>query len=103
MKKYAKIINEETKQCDVGLGNNIAYYISDGMVEMDVEQSYTGAWYLKGYAPPKPAPTYQEQIEALENSITARNIREALLDPDGWAAQRIASINTQIEELRKQL
>lgn len=52
---------------------------------------------------PKPPPTVQEQIEALENSITARNIREALLDPEGWAAQRIASINSQIEELRKQL
>lgn len=52
---------------------------------------------------PKPPPTVQEQIEALENSITSRNIREALLDPESWAAQHIASINFQIEELRKQL
>ena len=48
-------------------------------------------------------PTALEQIHALENSITARNIREAILDPEGWAAQHIASIDAQIEELRKQL
>lgn len=59
--------------------------------------------YKDGQIIPKPPPTALEQIEALENSITARNIREALLDPEGWAANRIASINAQIEELRKQL
>lgn len=48
-------------------------------------------------------PTVLEQIHILENSITARNIREAILDTDGWAANRIASINARIEELRKQL
>ena len=59
--------------------------------------------YKDGQIIPKPPPTVLEQIEALENSITARNIREAILDPEGWAANRIASINAQIEELRKQL
>ena len=59
--------------------------------------------FKDGQIIPKPPPTALEQIEALENSITARNIREALLDPEGWAANRIASINAQIEELRKQL
>ena len=59
--------------------------------------------FKDGQIIPKPPPTVQEQIEALENSITARNIREALLAPEGWAANRIASINAQIEELRKQL
>lgn len=103
MIKYAKIINEETKQCSVGIGSNTAYYQKNGMTEQDVEQAYDGNWYLAGYAPAKPEPTVQEQIEALENSITARNIREAILDPEGWAANRIASINGQIEELRKQL
>lgn len=44
-----------------------------------------------------------EKIQELEKSITARNYREAILDPEGWAAQHIASINTQIEELRKEL
>ena len=39
MKKYAKIINEETKACEVGLGTNSAFYQSIGMTEMEVEAS----------------------------------------------------------------
>lgn len=60
MKKYAKITNEETKECSVGLGTNTDFYKSIGMTEMDVEQAYNGAWYVEGYAPEKPAPTYEE-------------------------------------------
>ena len=61
MKKYAKIINEETKECEVGLGSNTEFYESIGMVEMNVEQAYTGDWYLEGFAPEKPAETYVEK------------------------------------------
>ena len=53
MIKYAKVINEETKLCEVGLGTNSAFYQSIGMVEMDVEQSFDGSWYLLGFAPQK--------------------------------------------------
>ena len=49
MKKYAKVVNEETKECSVGLGKNIAFYKSLGMNKMDVEESKNGSWYLKGY------------------------------------------------------
>ena len=65
MKKYAKVINEETKACEVGLGTNSAFYKSIGMTEMDVEQAYDGSWYLAGYAPVKPEPTIEEQNEAI--------------------------------------
>ena len=61
MKKYAKIINEETKECMVGLGTNNAFYESIGMEEMDVEQAYTRAWYVEGFAPQKPEETYIEK------------------------------------------
>ena len=61
MKKYAKIINEETKQCDVGLGTNAEFYKSIGMVETDVEQAYNGNWYLAKYVPEKPEPSYTEK------------------------------------------
>ena len=62
MKKYAKIINEETKECSVGLGTNEEFYQSIGMTEMDVEQSYDNKWYVSGYAP-QPSIEYQnEQI-----------------------------------------
>lgn len=102
MLKYAKIINEETKQCEVGLGTNAEFYKRLGMTEQDVEQAYNGDWYLKGYSPNKPAPTIQEQIEALENTITARNIRAAI-QGDSFALSKIAEIESQIKELRKQL
>lgn len=68
MKKYAKIINEETKLCDVGLGTNSASYQSSGMTEQEVEQAYDGNWYLAGYAPEKPEPTYEEQNEAIRQT-----------------------------------
>lgn len=61
---YAKIINEETKQCEVGTGTNETYYKSIGMVDMDVEQSYTGDWYVKGFAPEEPVAERNEKIRA---------------------------------------
>lgn len=70
MLKYAKIENEETKQCSVGLGTNADFYKSIGMVEMDVEQAYDGSWYVLGYAPTKPAPTDEEQKQKRQQAFT---------------------------------
>ena len=53
MIKYAKIIDEQTKECSVGTGTDAEFYKSIGMTEMDVEQAYNGGWYLVGYAPKK--------------------------------------------------
>lgn len=64
MKKYAKIINEETKACEVGLGTNNNFYASIGMEEMEVEQDYSGKWYLAGYAPAKPDAVLAEEKRA---------------------------------------
>lgn len=47
-------------------------------------------------------PTVQEQIVALENSITARNLRAAI-QGDEYALNKIAEVEAQIAELRKQL
>ena len=47
-------------------------------------------------------PTIQEQIEILENTITARNIRSAI-QGDEFALNKIAKVEAQIEELRKKL
>ncbi len=57
MLKYAKITNDATKQCDVALGN----YVPSGFTQMEVEQAYNGAWYVAGYTPIKPEPTYAEK------------------------------------------
>ena len=68
MKKFAKIINEETKACEIGLGTNIAFYASIGMTEMEVEQAYNGGWYLQGYAPQKPQEVKEDEVRAVRNS-----------------------------------
>lgn len=68
MKKYAKVINEENKQCEIGSGTNSAFYQSLGMVEMEVEQAYDGSWYLVGFAPQKP-----ESIKAAEEIAELKN------------------------------
>ena len=100
---YAKIINNETKEVMVGNGTNESYYRSIGMTEMDVEKSYNGSWYLKGYAPQKPQrDALIEQIESLEAQITERNVRGAILG-DQFAINKINEIETQIAQLREQL
>ena len=106
MLKYAKIINEETKEVQIGVGVNDEYYASIGMTEMEVEQAYTGLWYLNGYDPQKPEPTPKEiiqaQINELEAQITDRNVRGAILG-DEFALNKLQTIEDQIAELRQQL
>ena len=61
MKKYAIIIDEETKVCQVGLGDNVEFYQSLGFEEMEVEQAWNGDWYVLGYAPKKPLEAYKQE------------------------------------------
>ena len=54
MIKYAKIINEQTGLCEVGLGTNAEFYKSIGMIELDVQQSdIDNSWYLVEKCPMK--------------------------------------------------
>lgn len=54
MIKYAKIINEGTGVCEVGLGTNIDFYQSIGMTPLNVQQSdIDNAWYLAEKCPMK--------------------------------------------------
>lgn len=76
---YAKIENEETKVCSVGLGTDAEVYISMGMTEQEVEQAYDGCWYIAGYAPQKPV----EQREA-----EARAERDRRIEAIRWRIER---------------
>ena len=69
MKKYAKVIDEEIKQCEVGVGTNTKFYESIGMTEMDVEQAYNGQWYVKGYAPSEPETDKQARVREIRNQM----------------------------------
>lgn len=84
MLKYAKIENEQTKVCSVGLGTNTGFYKSIGMTEMEVEQGYDGNWYLQGYAPEKP----QERVEA-----------EALAQSKQERAEAVKTITVEVDGL----
>ena len=104
MEKYAKIINEETKLVVVGTGTDNAYYESIGMTQMDVEQAYNGAWYLKGYAPAKPEPTLEEQVAKLEAETgLTRVMRELVLAENSGASDYVKAKANEIEDLAKQL
>lgn len=97
MLKYAKIINEEKKQCEVGLGTNAEFYKSCGMTEMDVEQAYDGNWYVAGYAPEEPAPTEEEQRQKREQAYTQE------VDPITSHIQRLRDEEEPDEEKIAQL
>lgn len=63
---FYKIIDNNTKKVNVGLGTNKEFYQSIGMVEGEVEKGYDGSWYLKGYAPQKTLEELkQEKIQEL--------------------------------------
>ena len=46
MIKFAKIVDDSTGMCAVGLGDDARYYLSIGMTALDVSQGFDGAWYL---------------------------------------------------------
>lgn len=104
MKKYAKIVNEETGLCEVGLGTNSSFYQSIGMKEMEVEQAYNGSWYLKGYAPVKPEPTIEEQVSSLEQTYgMTRWQRENILAEGSLYSDYTKAKAQEIEDLAKEL
>lgn len=72
MLKYAIVINEETKECEVGLGDDVSYYQSLGMTEQEVELSYNGSYYLKGYEPTQSVEEQNEQITQTRKYLFAQ-------------------------------
>lgn len=78
------------------------YIDEDGSVwafEQDGSQDYLITASMKPYTPPAeaPEPSTKEKIEALEASVTARRLREAILGiDDGW----LADIDRRISALR---
>lgn len=68
MKLYAKVEDEKTGICQVGLGTDDEYYKSIGMSLMDVEEAFNGQWYLKGYAP---KPPQELVVKTYENAVQA--------------------------------
>jgi hypothetical protein len=93
MLMFAKIVDEETKRCIVGSGEDSEFYSSIGMTENDVEQAWNGLWYLSGYAPEKPKEVItKEEIAELQQ----------YLNETDWYAVRYAETGVEIPEEVKQ-
>lgn len=87
-KRYAKIINEETHEVQVGVGCLDEYYIEIGMTLMDVEQAYNSLWYVAGYAPIQPEPTVEDK------KAMVRGIRDSYINGIEW---RVSRYRDQVE------
>ena len=91
MQKYAKIIDEQTGLCSVGVGTDEEFYQSLGMTLQDVEQAYNGNWYLSGYAPkPSDVELAKKEITDLKNKLyetdyTVIKIAEGAATPEEYA------------------
>ena len=86
MIKYARILNDETKLCEIGTGTNVEFYQSLGFIQQDVEQSdLDGQWYLKGYAPMKTdEQKAQEEAERIAMlNLTAADVERAIYKAKG--------------------
>lgn len=96
MQKWHRVINEQTKEVEVGLGTNEAFYKKLGYILGEVEQAYNGRWYLLGYAPERPLEELKEAKRAEINQ--ARDASEQggfeymgkVFDSDQVSAQRIS-------------
>lgn len=100
MIKYAQLINEETGLCSVGIGTNIDFYKSIGMVELDVQQSdIDNAWYLAEKCPMKSdEEKAKEERERLDNlSLTRGDVFEALILAKGLGKAQIRAMIEQAE------
>ena len=97
MKKYCIFENEQTKQVNIVEGKMIAITQA---TEMEVEQAYNGAWYLKGYAPVKPEPTVEEKLVELEEKYQMpRVLREIILANPNMYSAFIVGRARELEEL----
>lgn len=97
MVKYAIVIDDNTKVCNVGIGTDTDFYKSIGMVDMEVEQGYDGQWYVKGYAPNQPLDELKQakinDFKAIRDSEEVKPIEYNgnLFDYDEKARDRINS------------
>lgn len=94
MIKYARVINEDTKVCIVGLGNNNEFYESRGFKQMEVELGDDGNYYLKGYLP--------ISIEKSRRLVRINELKQLLKEYD-YIGTKIATGCATIEQYEKEI
>lgn len=92
MLKYAIILDERTGLCNVASGDNVEFYESIGMTEMDVIQSdVDGNWYTAGMVPRK---TEEQILQDAKNAKIAENQQKL----DTARTSHVFTVNLQEKE-----
>ena len=102
MIKYAKVINQETGLCEVGIGSNTDFYKSIGMVELDVEQSdVNNNWYLTEKCPHKSEEEKeQEKRERINKlSMTKYDFYKLVCKPNNIGYQDLMILINSVDEV----
>ena len=100
MIKYAKIINNETGLCEVGLGTNELFYQSIGMTFLDVAQSdIDSQWYLAEKCPMKTdEQKEQEERERIAKLfLTRADVERGIYQAKGMDFEDIVTLVTQLQ------
>lgn len=100
MIKFAKVINVETGLCEVGLGTNIEFYKSIGMVQLDVQQSdIDSKWYLSQKCPMKSddEKEIEEQQRIAMLSLTAADVERGIYKATGKDFDDVVALVTELQ------
>ena len=100
MIKYAKILNQETGLCEVGLGTNNEFYQSIGMTQLDVQQSdINGAWYLAEKCPMKTdeQKEQEERKRIAQLYLTGADVERGIYQAKGMDFDDIVELVTQLQ------
>lgn len=104
MKAFAIIIDDKTKKCAVGMGEDVEFYKKAGMTEEEVEQAWDGAFYISGYAPDKPEEiTAAEEISILKQKLADSDYAIIKIAEGAATREEYADVIKQRAEWRTQI
>ena len=100
MIKYAKLKNNETGLCEVGIGTNIGFYQSIGMKQLDVAQSdVDNQWYLTSMCPMKTDEQKEQEEKELiaKLFLTSADVERGIYQAKGMDFDDILAYVTQLQ------
>lgn len=95
MKKYVKIIDNNTNNISVGVGTDEQYYISQGFRLMQVQQDIDGNYYLPGHT------TQYKFSEQDYDKILEQYIRTICIQRGYTTRQPSEYINSNVERWKQ--
>lgn len=107
MKKLSKIINQQTKEVCIAVGEmpDTAYFLNAGFTEQEIETNGDGRFYLSGFLPPKPTLS-NEEIRLLRSRTYAFEVDSLTLEisrlKDEPSTADIEDEISRLQECRRQ-